>query len=159
MSASVSRVLVPSGLRCGTVLRVQEDACQVFAQGQPRLVRYARSFPSPRTERVSPGHLVAVVTVPDESEVVIWRWYDGVVLGEEGDLIRLWEPSHGEVVARPRRAHQLRPPGTRAYLSAGLPGADWWVSGAVAATAEDAEVELVEVEQFYDEHDLWNDLA
>jgi hypothetical protein len=108
---------------------------------------------------VSPGHLVAVATVPNGSEVVIWRWYDAVVLGEEAGLIRLWEPAHGEVVAQPRRAQQLRPPGTRAYLSAGLPGADWWVAGAVAATAEDADVELDEVERFYDERDLWNGLV
>jgi hypothetical protein len=41
----------------------------------------------------------------------------------------------------------------------GLPGADWWVAGAVPARAEDADVELDEVERFYDERDLWNDLA
>jgi hypothetical protein len=160
MGASANRRLVPARLRCSIVLRVQEDACQIFAQGQSCSVRYAKSFPSPRTERVSPGHLVAVAAVPDGSEVVIWRWYDAVVLGEETPgLIRLWEPSHGEVVARPRRAQQLRPPGTRAYLSAGLPGADWWVAGAVSAREEDADVELDEVERFYDERDLWNDLV
>jgi hypothetical protein len=52
-------------------------------------------------------------------------------------LIRLWEPSHGEVVAQPRPARQSLQPGTRAYLSAGLPGADWWVAGGAVATAED----------------------
>jgi hypothetical protein len=50
----------------------------------------------------------------------------------------------------------LRSPGTRAYLPAGLPGTDWWVAGNVAATAEDAVVELDEVERFYYEHDLQN---
>jgi hypothetical protein len=55
-------------------------------------------------------------------------------------------------------AQQLRLPGTRAYLSAGLPGADWWVAGALAARAEDADVELDEVGRFYDERDLWSDL-
>ena len=45
-------------------------------------------------------------------------------------MIRLWEPSHGEVLARPRPGHQSPQPGTRAYLSAGLPGAGWWVAGA-----------------------------
>jgi len=108
---------------------------------------------------VSPGHLVAVATARDGSEVVVWRWYDAVVLGEEAGLTRLWEPAHGEVVAQRRRAQQHRPPGTRAYLSAGLPGADWWVAGAVAARAEDADVELDEVERFCDEHDLWRDLV
>jgi hypothetical protein len=96
---------------------------------------------------VSPGHLVAVATATDGSEAVVWRWYDAVVLGEEAGLTRLWEPAHGEVVAQRRRARQQRPPGTRAYLSAGLPG------------AEDADVELDEVERFCDEHDLWNDLV
>jgi len=102
---------------------------------------------------------VAVVGVPGGSEVVIWRWYDAVVLGEEDGLTRLWEPSHGEVLAQPRRAGQRLPPGTRAYLSAGLPGADWWVAGAVSAKAEEADVDLGEVERFYDERRLWSDLV
>lgn len=159
MDASTKHGLVPARLQCGIVLRVQEDSCQIVADGQPRSVRYATPFPSPRTERVSPGHLVAVATAPNGYEVVIWRWYDAVVLGTEASLIRLWEPSHGEVVAQPRGALQLLPPGTRAYLSAGLPGADWWVAGAAAVRAEDADVELDEVELFYNERDLWNDLV
>ena len=122
-------------------------------------MRYAAVFPSPRTDRVSPGHLVAVATAPDGSQTVIWRWFDAVVLGEENDLIRLWEPSHGELLARPRRARQQWRPGTRAYLSAGLPGADWWVAGTAVARAEDAQVELDEVERFFTERDLWNRLT
>lgn len=119
---------------------------------------YATSFPSPRTERVSPGHLVALATAPDNTEAVVWRWYDAVVLGEEACLVRLWEPAHGEVVAQPRRGDQALQPGTRAYLSAGLPGAEWWVAGAVTARVEDADVELDEVESFCSEHDLWSRL-
>jgi hypothetical protein len=84
---------------------------------------------------------------------VVWRWYDAVVLGEESGIVRLWEPAHGEVIAHPRRA-QHRQPGTRAYLSAGLPGADWWVAGAAVPKAEDADVELDEVERFCAEHGL-----
>lgn len=148
-----------SRLRCGIVLRVQEDACQIIERGRFTSVRYAMPFPSPRTERVSPGHLVAVATAPDGTEAVIFRWYDAVVLGEESGLIRLWEPSHGEVVAQPRHPQQLRRRGTRSYLSAGLPGADWWVAGAAAAQAEDADVELDEVERFCTERDLWNRLV
>jgi hypothetical protein len=160
MGTSVSNAVIPARLRRGIVLRVEDDTCQIFSNGQPCSVRYANSFPSPRTQRVSPGHLVAVATAPNGSEVVIWRWYDAVVLGEEtADLIRMWEPAHGEVVAQLRGGQQLRSPGTRAYLSAGLPGADWWVAGNVAASAQDADVELDEVERFYDEHDLWNDLV
>jgi hypothetical protein len=102
---------------------------------------------------------VAIATAPDGTEAVVWRWYDAVVLGAEAGLVRLWEPSHGEVLARPRPAHQSAQPGTRAYLSAGLPGADWWVAGGAAASAEDADVELDEVEQLYTEHNLWNTLA
>jgi hypothetical protein len=108
---------------------------------------------------VSPAHLVAVATAADGAQAVVWRWYDAVVLGEEGGLVRLWEPAHGEVVARPRRARQHRQPGTRAYLSAGLPGADWWVAGAAVATADDADVELDEVERFCTEHGLSPGLA
>jgi hypothetical protein len=86
---------------------------------------------------------------------VVWRWYDAVVLGEESGRVRLWEPAHGEVVAHSRRAQQHHQPGTRAYLSAGLLGADWWVAGAAVAAAEDADVELDEVGRFCTEHGLW----
>jgi hypothetical protein len=151
--------LVPARLRCGIVVRVREGACEVVRDRQLYSVRYATLFPSPRTERVSPGHLVAIATAPDGTEAVVWRWYDAVVLGTEAGLIRLWEPSHGEVLAQPRPAHQPPQPGTRAYLSAGLPGADWWVAGGAAASAEDADVELDEVDRFCTERDLWNTLV
>jgi hypothetical protein len=110
-------------LRAGIVLRVEEDGCQVLAEGQIVNVGYASRFPTPRRERVSPGHLVAVAEIPGNSAVV-WRWYDAVVLGDEAGSVRLWEPAHGEVVARRRRPRQRYAPGTRAYLSAGLPGAE-----------------------------------
>ncbi len=155
MAASTDPSLTLPLLRCGIVLRVQEDACQILRAGQLSSVPYAGAFPSPRTERVSPGHLVAVATAVDGAEAVVWRWYDAVVLGEDGGVVRLWEPAHGEVVAHPRHAEQPRQPGTRAYLSAGLPGAGWWVAGAAVARAEDADVELDEVGRFCTEHDLW----
>lgn len=114
---------------------------------------------SSKTDSSPPlGHLVAVGTAPDGAEVVVWRWYDAVILGAETGLIRMWEPSHGEVLARPRTTHQRQPVGSRAYLSAGLPGADWWVAGSAAANAEDAAVELDEVERLYTEQDLWHSL-
>ena len=128
------------------------------ANGQPFSVGYVASFPAPRTERVRPGHLVALAGSPGETEAVIWRWYDAVVLAEEAGLVRLWEPAHGEVLAQ-QRVPQPRPPGTRAYLSAGLPGADWWVAGPVTAQPADPEVELDEVERFATEHHLWPDLT
>ena len=156
MTDPANQGLVPARLRCGIVVRVGEDACEILRDGQLRTVRYARPFPSPRTERVSPGHLVAIASAPDGTEVAVWRWYDAVVLGEDAGLIRLWEPAHGEVLAQPRPMHQSSQPGTRAYLSAGLPGADWWVAGSAAARAENAHVELDEVEQFYTQQDLWN---
>lgn len=145
-------------LRCGVVLRVHEQACEVLAGGRLVSAGYVTSFPSPRTERVSPGHLVALATAPDGTEVVVWRWYDAVVLAEEAGLIRLWEPAHGEVLAHDRLERPRRP-GTRAYLSAGLPGAEWWVAGSAVAQAEDADVELDEVERFGTEHGLWNGLV
>jgi hypothetical protein len=159
MNDPANQALVPARLRRGIVVRVREDACEVLRDGQLCSVRYATSFPAPRTERVSPGHLVAIATAPDGTGTVVWRWYDAVVLGEEAGLIRLWEPSHGEVLAQPRPAHRSRQPGTRAYLSAGLPGADWWVAGGATASAEDADVELDEVERLYTERDLWHTLA
>jgi hypothetical protein len=65
---------------------------------------------------------------------------------------------HGEVLARTR---PVRPwlAGTRAYASAGLPGADWWAAGPVEPRAEDAEVDLDEVQRFLTTHQLWNDLT
>lgn len=159
MIAAIDQGLSPALLRCGIVLHVQEDACQILRAGQLSSVGYASAFPSPRTKRVSPGHLVAVAAAADGAEAAVWRWYDAVVLGEESGLVRLWEPAHGEVVAHSRCARQLRQPGTRAYLSAGLPGADWWVAGAAVAKAEDADVELDEVGRFCTEHGLWPGLA
>lgn len=146
-------------LRCGLVLRVREDSCDVQLGGQLHSVRYARQFPSPRAERVSPGHLVAVATLADGSAWVVWRWYDAVLLDERDGLVQLWEPAHGEVLARPRPSYRTAPPGGRAYLSAGLPGADWWVAGPAMATAEQADVELDAVENLYTEQGLWDDLS
>ena len=118
-------------------------------------VGYATWFPSPRTERVSPGHLVALAAHED-AEVVVWRWYDAVVVGEEpGGRLRLWEPAHGEMVAHPRRQQPRPAPGTRVLASAGLPGADWWVAGPVTPRVEDADVELDEVARFLVEQGLW----
>jgi hypothetical protein len=140
-------------LRCGIVLRVEENSCQVLSRGEIATVPFAPMFPSPRVERVSPGHLVAIAS--DSSEAVVWRWYDAIVLSTETDSVRLWEPAHGEVLAERRHPQRRHQPGTRAYLSNGLPGAQWWVAGAVVAVAEDADVELDEVNRFYTEHELW----
>lgn len=145
-------------LRCGVVLRVREDECEVLRGGRLRHVRFAPTFPSPRTERVQPGNIVAMTTASNGSEIVLWRWYDAVVLGNEKGAIRLWDPAHGEVMAQPRAAYRPRRPGSRAYLSAGLPGADWWVAGPTVAEPHDADVELGEVEKLYTEHGLWDAL-
>ena len=115
-------------------------------------------FPTPRVERVAPGNLVAVAPTADGTEVVVWRWYDAVVLGERDGEVLLWEPFHGEVAARPRPAYDAPPVGTRAWLSAGLPGAEWWVGGRVT-TDPTAAVELDEVARLYTEHDLWGSLT
>src|SRR5690554_2086555 len=92
-----------------------------------------------RGKRVSPGHLVAVATGPSGADVAVWRWYDAVVLASEDDgSARLWEPAHGEVVARARDSYQNQDPGSRAYASAGLPGADWWVAGSANGAPQPA---------------------
>jgi hypothetical protein len=158
---NVSSQLVPTPpLSCGVVLRVREDSCDVLLPaGQQATARFATAFPSPRTERVSPGHLVALALPPDGIETVVWRWYDAVVLGDEVDGVRLWEPAHGEVVAAPRPAYAPGRVGARAYLSAGLPGADWWVAGPATGSPSDAEVDLAEVGRLYTEHGLWSSLV
>jgi hypothetical protein len=156
VTAPAAGALIVPRLRCGIVLRSEkEDACQVLAGGKTISVRYAPQFPAPRRERVLPGHLVAVAEAPGASDVVLWRWYDAIVLGSDAGSVRLWEPAHGEVAAQRRRPQQHYGPGSRAYLSAGLPGAPWWVAGQAVDTAEDAEVELDEVERLFTEHDMW----
>lgn len=128
---------------------VDERTCDIWRHGAVDAVRFAATFPSPRMERVSPGHLVAIATAPDGTDVVVWRWYDAVVVGAEADgSVRLWEPAHGEIVARPRASYQKQDPGSRAYASAGLPGAEWWVVGST-------DVELDDVAALYTEHNLW----
>lgn len=112
MTPPMSHDLVSGRLRRGIVLRVEEDACEVVSNGQFSSVSYATLFPSPRVERVSPGHLVAVATAPDGTDLVVWMWYDAVVIGVDAGLTRLWEPAHGEVVARSRRSQQERLTGT-----------------------------------------------
>src|SRR5580704_16798949 len=110
MAASTDPGPTPALLRCGIVLHVQEEACQVLRAGRVSSAGFANPFPSPRTKRVSPGHLVAVAAAADGAETVVWRWYDAVVLGAEAGLVRLWEPAHGEVVAQARRPELLRQP-------------------------------------------------
>ena len=145
-------------LHCGVVLRVREDECEVLRGGRLRPVRYAPMFPSPRTERVQPGNLVAMTVASDGIETVLWRWYDAIVLCDEENAIRLWEPAHSELLAQPRATYLHGRPGTRAYLSAGLPGADWWVAGPTTAAAQVAGVELGEVAKLYTEQGLWDTL-
>ncbi len=159
MGISFDREKRAARLRPAIVLSANEDACTVFVQEQRIVVQYAVPFPRPRAERVAPGHLVAIAAAQDGSEVVVWRWYDAVVLGTTAGQVRLWEPAHGEVLAQARHPHRPYWPGSRAYLSAGLPGAEWWVAGAAVARAEDADVELDEVERFFTEHDLWERLT
>ena len=140
-------------------LRVEDDACEVWADAAVRSVRFARQFPTPRTERVSPGHLVAVATGPDGREAIVWRWVDAVGVTQAGPgSVLLWEPGHGEVLATQRNSAQMFEPGRRVYASAGLPGADWWVAAAVASRPEDADVELAAVEAIFTDDDLWPDV-
>ena len=116
-------------------------------------VGYAAPF-GPRAATLTPVHLVAVTEDRDLGLLVLWRWYDAVVLEQSAQQVRLWEPGHGEVQAQARDPERRYAVGTRAYASAGLPGADWWVEGPVAAV-EGADVATDEVLAFYAEHDLW----
>jgi hypothetical protein len=128
-----------SGLRVGVVLRVEEERVEVRGLGW---VPFVERFPAPRRERVSPGHLVAVL-----GGVVVWRWYDAVVVEDAGGgSLRVWEPAHGEVLARLRDGGERARPGERAYVSAGLPGADWWVADRVR---DEPRVELDAVAALY----------
>ncbi len=101
---------------------------------------------------------MAVTDTPDAGSLILWRWYDAVVLEQSADQVRLWEPGHGEVLAQSRTPKGVFPVGTRAYASAGLRGADWWVEGPVTAV-DAATVAMDEVLAFYAEHDLWDRLT
>jgi len=131
----------------------------VFAGGRTETLAYAQPFPKPRTERVAPGHLLALATTVGVSDLVVWRWFDAVVLGGVDGVVRLWEPAHGTVLAQPREPMHIYRPGSRAYLSSGLPGADWWVAGPAVDSAEEADVELDEVQRFFTEAGLWEKLT
>lgn len=144
-------------LRTARVVRVEEHACEIWSHGEVSSVEFASMFPSPRVERVSPSHLVAVATGPKGTGVVVWRWYDAVVLGQREDgSVRLWEPAHGEVIAQPRASYVKQDPGSRAYASAGLPGAEWWVAGSASGAPHSADVELDDVVALYTENGLWS---
>jgi hypothetical protein len=144
------------GLRVARVLRVEEAVCEVWTGDEIINVGFAPTFPSPRLDRVSPGHLVALASAPDRDEVVVWRWYDAVVLvpAIEGQ-VHLWEPAHGRVVAAPRPAFEEAEPGSRAYASAGLPGADWWVAGPANRIPRGSDIDLAEVGALYTDNQLW----
>ncbi len=143
--------------RVAVVLRPKEQHCEVGFGVETAFVGYGIPF-SPRAKTLTPGHLVAVTDGPDAASLIIWRWYDAVVLEQAAGQVRLWEPNHGEVLAQPRNAQYHYPSGTRAYASAGLPGADWWVEGPVGAV-EDADVAMDQVYEFYAAHDLWSRLT
>lgn len=146
-------------LRLAIVIATAEDTCTVVADGARVEVHYATFFPRPRAERVAPGHLVAITSGPDGRDRLVWRWFDAVVLERAEGGFRLWEPGHGEVLAQPRDVAASPEPGSRAYASAGLPGADWWLAGRTVPSAGRAEVEVEEVARFLTVNDLWSQLA
>lgn len=143
-------------LRTAVVLSVTEQACATWSDGTLNTVAFAPPFPGPRIERVWPGNLVAIATAVDGREAVVWRWFDAVVLGTgASDQVRLWEPGHGEVTARPNAHYRPMQPGSRAYASAGLPGAAWWVGGPAVPSGSQPEVELDAVRSFFEADDRW----
>jgi hypothetical protein len=75
------------------------------------------------------------VTVPAPSALSIRRLRCGIVLRAEEDACQILAGGH---------------------LSAGLPGAEWWVAGKAVDRAEYADVELDEVVRLYTEHDMWD---
>ena len=159
---SMSWMSIPAAsrsLRLALVIATDEDTCTVAADGERVEVKYASFFPRPRAERVAPGHLVALTSGADRGDRVVWRWFDAVVLERTEAGFRLWEPGHGEVLAQPRDAAASPEPGSRAYPSAGLPGAGWWLAGPTVPSAGLADVEVGEVERFLTDNDLWVNLG
>ena len=91
--------------------------------------------------------------------MVLWRWFDAVVVESSAESVTVWEPAHGTVFASRRNSERRYLPGGRAYLSAGLPGAPWWLAGPAVEAAEDADVDLVEVEDFFTALGWWDDTS
>lgn len=147
----------PTTARAAVVLRPEDVRCEVSFGSETSFVRYGVPF-SPRAKTLTPGHLVAVTDQAEAGPLVLWRWYDAVVLDQSADQVRLWEPGHGEVLAQSRDDQTRYAVGTRAYASAGLPGAEWWVEGPVAAV-DAVDVAMDEVVAFYTENDLWRHLT
>ena len=139
-------------LQAGVVVRADADGCRVVLDGGVGPAGYGGPF-RPRAAELRPGQLVALAPGRDGGALVVWRWFDAVVVEVRDDGVLLWEPAHGEVLAQPRSPEPACRPGSRRWLSAGLPGADWWVAG--EGGAEPADVELAEVDRFYAEHGLW----
>jgi hypothetical protein len=159
MTSSPERQGTAPRLRAAIVLSAAEDECTVYADDRQHVVSYAEPFPRPRAGRVAPGNLVAIAREPGGSDVILWRWFDAVVVSQAEQVITLWEPNHGTVLAQPRDARYVPRPGSRAYVSAGLPGADWWVAGPAVDSAENAAVELDEVRDFFTGRNLWDRLT
>jgi hypothetical protein len=142
-------------LTLAVVLDVTEEACTTWSHAGRTVTQFAAQFPQPRVERISAGHLVAIATAADGRSAVVWRWYDAVVLGDDRPVrVQLWEPGHGVVDATQTVHYRSRPPGARAYASAGLHGSEWRVSGPVVENPADAEVELDEVRALFDDNGL-----
>lgn len=160
-SMTSSTVPQPSdrALYVAIVLNAVEDECAVMTSAGPRVVRYALPFPRPRAGRVLPGHLVAITTETNGSNVILWRWFDAVVVDRTEIGVTVWEANDGIVIAQPRDPHTAYRRGSRAYLSSGLPGGEWWLAGPAVTHAEDADVELEEIRRFYSRHGLWERLA
>ena len=72
-SAPPSPGSAPAPLRCGVVLRVGEELCEVVVDGEVSSAAFAPSFPSPRAERVAPGHLVALAPTSRGTAALVWR--------------------------------------------------------------------------------------
>lgn len=121
----------------------------MVADGAAAEVAFASFFPAPRVERVLPGHLVLVL-----QQQILWRWFDAVVVDGSTGRVRLWEPAHGEVLAQARDSKVTYLPGRRAYLSAGLPGAEWWVEGEALGSSADRLVDTRAVIHFLRGHGL-----
>jgi hypothetical protein len=64
--------------------------------------------------------------------------------------------SRGEVLARARATYRRQDPGSRAWASAGLPGAPWWITDGTDGGGSVDNVDLDEVEALYTENGLWS---
>ena len=159
MTSAPDRQRAAPQLHVAIVLSAAEDECTVYAGDATRVVSYAEPFPRPREGRVAPGNLVAIAGVAG-AELIVWRWFDAVVVDQAGQVVTLWEPNHGDGRGSAERSavtstDPVAAPMRRPACPARTGG---WPAPRSTVRRRPA-VDLHEVSDFFTSHGLWDRLT